>query len=225
MTTANNEHCNKKTRVYLVDDHAVICDGLAKLINLEEDIMVCGTSTDPDEAFKNICSQKPDVVIVDLILKDMNGLSLVRDIVSKFPNIPILILSMMDESIYAERALQAGAMGYVMKDQPGEEVLKGIRNLVAGKKFVSEELTERMLDRLVGQKKGKSCSPFELLTNRELEVFSMTGNGRNSKQIAEKLHISVKTVETHHFNIKAKLDLKNVNELIEYAVKWVLSQK
>ncbi|MGR3179782.1 MAG: response regulator [Candidatus Anammoxibacter sp.] len=225
MTTKSNGHSNKKTNVYLVDDHAVICDGLTKLINLEEDIMVCGSSTDPDDAFKNICHKKPDVVIVDLIFKDTNGLSLIKDIVSKFPNMTILVLSMMDESIYAERALQAGAMGYVMKDQPGEKVLQGVRNLVAGKKFVSEELTERMLDRLADRNKGKFCSSYALLTNRELEVFSMTGNGRNSQQIAKNLHINIKTVETHHFNIKAKLGLKNVNELIEHAVKWVLSRK
>ncbi|MGR3220907.1 MAG: response regulator [Candidatus Anammoxibacter sp.] len=137
MVTINNEHCNKKTNVYLVDDHAVICEGLTKLINLEEDVMVCGSSTDPADAFKNICRKKPDVVIVDLILKDANGLSLVRDIIAKFPNMPILVLSMLDESIYAERAFQAGAIGYVMKDQPGDELLQGIRNAVTGKKHVS----------------------------------------------------------------------------------------
>ena len=219
----NKENCNKKIKVFLVDDHAMICDGLAELINLSNDIIVCGKANDITNAMSGICHAKPDVAIVDLILKESSGFSLINEIVTRFSKLPILVLSMLDELIYAERALKAGAMGYIMKDASGDKVLQGIRSIAKGKKFVSEELTERMLDKMIGRQQGKFCSPGSLLTNRELEIFNMTGNGLNSQQISKKLHISVKTVETHHFNIKAKLGLRNVNELIEHAVKWVLN--
>ncbi len=131
---------------------------------------------------------------------------------------------MLDESIYAEQAFQSGAKGYIMKDASGDKIFQGIRNIASGKKYISEDLTERMLDKMIGNQKEKFSSPCTLLTNRELEIFCMTGNGQNSQQISRDLHISIKTVETHHFNIKAKLGLKNVNELIKCAVKWVMNE-
>jgi len=224
MTVKNKDQVNKKIKVFLVDDHAMICDGLAELINLSNDIIVCGKANDANSAMNGICQTKPDVAIIDLILKESSGLLLIKDAVAKIPNLSILALSMLDEAIYAERALQAGAMGYIMKDASGDKILHGIRNLAKGKKYISDELTERILDKMAGSQKVKEPSPSRLLTNRELEIFSLTGNGQNSQQISKKLHISVKTVETHHFNIKSKLGLTNVNELIKSAVKWVLNE-
>ncbi len=223
MTAKNNKQ-NNKVNVFLVDDHAMICDGLAEFINLSNDIRVCGKANDINSAIESICQVEPDVAIVDLILKDSSGLTLVKELTRTRPKLPILVMSMLDESIYAERSFKAGAKGYIMKDVPGDKILEGIRNLSNGKKYISEALTERMLDKMIGNQKISSCSPYSLLTNRELEIFSMTGNGKNSQQISRSLHISIKTVETHHFNIKAKLGLKNVNKLIEYAVKWVLNE-
>ena len=224
MQKKNSNHYNRKINVFLVDDHAMICDGLTELINLSNDVVVCGKANDAKSAMNAIYNTKPDVAIVDLILKESSGLSLIKEITTKIPNLPVLALSMLDESIYAEQAFQSGAKGYIMKDASGEKILQGIRNLAEDKKYISEELIERILDKIANNHKGKFSSPSSLLTNRELEIFGMTGNGQNSQQISKELHISIKTVETHHFNIKAKLGLKNVNELIKCAVKWVLNE-
>lgn len=223
MPIKNKERSNGKIKVFLVDDHAMICEGIAELINLADDVIVCGKANDIDNAMDGIYQAKPDVVIVDLILNGSNGLSLIKEIVTKIPDLPILVLSMLDESIHAGRALHMGARGYVMKNATGDKVLHGIRNLFEGKIYVSEKLNERMLERMAGNHERKLPSPHNILTNRELEIFCMTGNGLNSRTISKSLHISIKTVETHHFNIKTKLGLRNVNELIEHAVKWVVN--
>jgi len=225
MADKDTDNSGKKIRVFLVDDHAVIRDGLVKLINLEDDLLVCGEAGDSKSAMIKIQDIKPDVVIVDLSLKESSGLSLINDISIKFPKMPTFVLSMLDELLYAESALKAGAMGYIMKEEPAEKLLTGIRQVVAGKKIVSEAVTERMLDSLSNRKKGTEGSPQNILTKRELEIFVMIGKGLNSQLVAEKLQISTKTVDSHNFNIKNKLKLTNAAELKQFSVKWIISQE
>ena len=225
MTDKEMDNCVKKIKVFLVDDHAVIRDGLVKLINLEDDLMVCGEAGDGKSAMVKIKDLRPDVVIVDLSLKESSGLSLINDLSVKFPKIPTFVLSMLDELLYAESALKAGAMGYIMKEEPAEKLLAGIRQVVAGKRYVGEAVTERMLDSLSNRRKGTEGSPQNTLTKRELEIFVMIGKGLNAQHIAEKLQISTKTVDSHNFNIKNKLKLANAAELKQFSVKWIISQE
>jgi DNA-binding NarL/FixJ family response regulator len=211
--------------VFIVDDHAILRQGLALLIDREPDLAVCGDAEDASSALRKIEETKPDVALVDISLNGRDGLDLLKDIRALDPNLPVLILSMLDESFYAERALRAGASGYIMKQEATERVLVAIRRILDGEIYVSERMANRMLHQFAGGGKGGQLSPIAGLTDRELEVFRLIGEGHGTRQIAEELHISVKTVESYQAHIKEKLSLKNARELFQRAIQWTASGK
>ncbi len=210
-----------KLRVMLVDDHPILRQGLAQLINLEADMTVCGQAEDSPNAFSAVCEQNPDVVLVDISLKGGNGIELVKNIKARFPDMPMLVLSMHDESLYAERALRAGSRGYIMKEEATEKVLVAIRKVVTGEIYLSDKMQAKMLQQMANGRAKVVTSPIEYLTDRELEVFRLIGEGRSTRQIAGELHLSVRTVEAYREYIKSKLNLKNSTELVQHAFHWV----
>jgi DNA-binding NarL/FixJ family response regulator len=210
-----------KIRVLLVDDHPVLRKGLAQLINQESDMMVCGEAEEATKAFEAVGTLNPDVGVVDISLKRGNGIELVKNVKARFPAIAMLVLSMHDETLYAERALRAGALGYIMKEEATEQVLVAIRRVVNGEIFLSEKMKGRMLQQLANGRGKVVVSPIEHLTDRELEVFRLIGEGRGTRQIATELHLSVRTVEAYREYIKDKLNLKNSTELVQHAFHWV----
>lgn len=225
MSTTNKNQSSlrkSKIKVLLVDDHPVLRKGLGQLINHESDMMVCGEAEDSPKAFELVGTLNPDVLVVDVSLKGGNGIELIKNIKARYPDLPILVLSMHDESLYAERALRAGSLGYIMKEEAIEQVLVAIRRVINGDIFLSDKMKSRMLQQLAtgGRAKGVS-NPIENLTDRELEVFRMIGEGRSTRQIAGELHLSVRTVEAYREYIKGKLNLKNSTELVQHAFHWV----
>ncbi len=210
-----------KSMVFIVDDHPIVRQGLALLINREADLAVCGDAEEAASALSRIAELKPDLIVVDISLNGPDGLDLLKNIRARDPNLPVLILSMLDESMYAERALRAGASGYIMKQEATERVLVAIRRILGGDIYVSDRLASRMLHRLVGGGQGEQRSPIANLTDRELEVFRLIGEGHGTRQIAEELHISVKTVESYQAHIKEKLSLRNARELVQRAIQWI----
>lgn len=210
-----------KHRVLLIDDHPILRRGLAQLINQEADLMVCGEADEAPKAFDAVATMKPDVALVDISLKGGNGLELIKNIKARFPELPLLVLSMHDESLYAERALRAGSLGYVMKEVAIENVITAIRRVLAGEIFLSDKMKARLLNQYVSGRGKKAGSPIETLTDRELEVFRLIGEGRGTRQIAGDLHLSVRTVEAYREYIKDKLNLKNSTELVQHAFQWV----
>jgi DNA-binding NarL/FixJ family response regulator len=210
-----------KIRVLLVDDHPVLRKGLAQLINAEQDMTVCGEAEEATKAFEAAGTLNPDVGVVDISLKRGNGIELVKNIKARFPDITLLVLSMHDETLYAERALRAGALGYIMKEEATEQVLVAIRRVMAGEIFLSEKMKGRMLQQLANGRGKVVVSPIEHLTDRELEVFRLIGEGRSTRQIAAELHLSVRTVEAYREYIKDKHNLKNATELVQHAFHWV----
>jgi DNA-binding NarL/FixJ family response regulator len=214
-----------KSKVFIVDDHPIVRQGLALFINREPDLFVCGDAEEAGSAMSRIQELKPDVVIVDISLNGPDGLDLLKNIRAYDPVLPVLILSMLDESLYSERALRAGASGYIMKQEATERVLVAIRRILAGEIYVSERMANRMLHRFVGGNQPEERSPITELTDRELEVFRLIGEGRGTRQIAEELHISVKTVESYQAHIKVKLSLKNARELVQRAIQWTVAGK
>jgi len=212
-----------KAKVLIVDDHPIVRQGLSELINHEKDLTVCGQAEDATEAMIAIRSAMPDVAVVDISLKEKNGIELIKDLKNQYPDLPILVLSMHDESLYAERALRAGARGYIMKHEATDKVITGIRAVLNGQIFVSDKMATRMVYKLVG---GASAgSAIDNLSDRELEVFSLIGKGLGTRQIAEKLYLSIKTIETYRSHIKEKLGLASAGELLQYAIQWVNSQE
>jgi DNA-binding NarL/FixJ family response regulator len=220
---AKNPPVNRKpkTKVLLVDDHPILRQGLARMINAEADFVVCGEAEDAAKAFDAVGTLSPDVAVIDISLKGSNGIELTKNLKARYPALPILVLSMHDESLYAERALRAGALGYIMKEEASEQVLVGIRRVLAGEIFLSERMKTKMLQQMASGRAKTVTSPIELLTDRELEVFRLIGEGRSTRQIAGQLHLSVRTVEAYREYIKAKLGLKNSTELIQHAFHWV----
>lgn len=196
---------------------------MTELINKEEDLLVCGSVETIKEACHAIRQDEPNMVIIDISLKDDNGLDLVQTIKSEFSNIPTLVLSMYDESLYAERAFGAGASGYVMKQEAISSVVKAIREIREGNIYASDSIKKKVFRRLISHTETSDSSPLAVLTNRELEVFRLIGQGLASKEISEQLHLSIKTVGTYRENLKEKLNLKHYTELVKYAVHW--SQK
>ena len=227
MTAKKNDdkQDGNKAKVFLVDDHPIVRQGLAELINHEDDLEVCGQAEDAREALKEIKKQQPDMVIVDLSLKETSGVELIKDIKSQYTGLPVLALSMHDESIYAERALRAGARGYIMKQEATDEVISAIRKVLSGQIYASERMTAKMVRRLVGGTPEVGTSAIERLSDRELEVFLLIGQGYGTRQIAEKLFLSVKTIETYRAHIKDKLNLSGSAELLQYSIQWVNSQE
>jgi DNA-binding NarL/FixJ family response regulator len=212
-------------RIFIVDDHPIVRQGLALLINREPDLVVCGDAEEANSALQGIENLKPNVVVVDISLNGPDGLDLLKSIRTRDPNLPVLILSMLDELLYAERALRAGASGYIMKQEATEQVLVALRRILGGEIYVSDRMANKMLHRFVGGSAVETRSPITDLTDRELEVFRLIGEGHGTRQIAEDLHISVKTVESYQAHIKEKLSLKNGRELVQRAIQWTVGSK
>jgi DNA-binding NarL/FixJ family response regulator len=210
----------KKYNILIVDDHPIVRQGLEHLINIEKNLVVCDQAEDAHQAMKAIKELNPDIVIVDISLKDKSGLELIKDIHVQYPDLPILALSMHDENLYAERVLRAGAKGYVMKQQATEKVIKAIRNVLNGQLYVSDAIAAKMMKKLVGVKSENELSLTERLSDRELEVFLLIGKGHGTRQIADQLHLSVKTIESYRAHIKEKLNLSDATELLQYAIQW-----
>lgn len=214
-----------KRRVFIVDDHPIVRQGLAALINTELDMAVCGDAEDSASALRRIEEIKPDLAVIDISLNGPDGLDLLKGIRTRDASLPVLILSMLDESLYAERALHAGANGYIMKQEATERLLVAIRRILAGEIYLSERMSNRMLHRFAAGSSVGSQSPVAELSDRELEVFRLIGEGRGTRQIAQELHISVKTVESYQAHIKEKLSLKNARELVQQAIQWTVVNK
>ena len=208
--------------VFIVDDHALIRQGLRQLIGLEPDMVVCGEADNGPEAIRRIFELRPSVVTVDISLRDSNGMELVKGLHDQLPDLPIVVLSMHDEAYYAERVLRSGASAYVMKDEPPETIVSAIRKALAGELRVSPRMSARLLSKVVGRGGGPPAEAVDGLTDREIEVLELIGSGHGTRKIAETLHISIKTVEAHRENIKRKLILSDANDLVQYAVRWVL---
>jgi DNA-binding NarL/FixJ family response regulator len=223
---AKNDKGGRKPsiRVLIVDDHPLLRQGIAQLINAEPDMIVCGEADNAGRAMAAIPATKCDVAIVDISLSDSNGIELLKDIKALYPRLPVLILSMHDESVYAQRALRAGASGYIMKQEATERVLTALRKILAGEVYVSERLGAKLLNQMAGGRGRLDSSPIELLSDRELQIFSLIGQGHGTRAIAEQLHLSVKTIESHRAHIKEKLNLKNATELVHHAIQWAQSE-
>lgn len=209
-----------RKRIMIVDDHPMMRQGLAQLIGAEADLTVCGEAENAGLALAAIGVLKPELVLVDISLPDKNGLELIKDFQAIQPGLPVLVISMHDESLYAERVLRAGGRGYIMKQEGGKKLMLAIRQVLNGKIYVSEKISVDILETFSGRRAGAESSPVEKLTDREFEVFQLIGQGKVMREIAGKLHISVKTAEVHRANIKAKLNLKTAPELIRFAVRW-----
>ena len=215
----------KQYRVVVVDDHPMLRERLALLIEKEPDMTVCGEADNIHDAFDLIVAQRPDIAIVDITLKGSSGLELVKNLKAQEIPTPVLILSMHDESLYADRALRSGARGYITKQEDSEEVMAAIRCVLSGKVYLSASHTATILNRITEQGPQASTPDIHLLADRELEVFQMIGQGRTTREIAELLHLGTKTVETYRERIKQKLGLKNAAALYHRAAQWVRSQE
>ena len=214
----------KVAKVLLVDDHPIVRQGVRALIDQEEDLAVCGEAESEIEALKIIEQTHPDIAVVDLSLKGSSGLSLTREINTRYPDLRVLVLSMRDEAFYAERLLRAGARGYITKEQGSEQIITGIRRVLAGGIYLSESLASKMLSTMVKGADNQGQSPINRLSDRELAVFELIGHGLTTRDIAKQLHLSVKTVESHREHIKAKLDLAGAPDLLKHAIQWVQCQ-
>jgi DNA-binding NarL/FixJ family response regulator len=214
-----------KKRILVVDDHPVVRQGLALLINREPDLVVCGEAEEATSAMHVLASARPDVVIVDISLNGPDGLDLLKNIRTTHPTLPVLILSMHDESIYAERALRAGANGYIMKQEATEKVLVAVRRILTGEIYVSDRIANKMLKHYITGSGTLRNSSIADLSDRELEVFRLIGEGHGTRQIAEELHISIKTVESYQAHIKEKLSLRSARELMQHAIQWSMNEK
>lgn len=208
-------------RILIVDDHPMMRTGLAQLIDNEPDLKVCAEADTAGQAIDIVAKQKFDLALLDISLPDKNGLELIKDIRSLRSELPILVVSMHDEMVYAERVLRAGGRGYIMKQEGGGKFLSAIRQVLAGQVYVSHNMSSRILEVFSGRQPDNFGSPVRKLSDREFEVFQFIGQGIGTREIAEKLHLSVKTVEVHRANIKEKLSLKTATELVRYAVRWV----
>lgn len=209
-----------KKRIFIVEDHPIFRMGLIELINQESDMVVCGEAETVSDARKGIANCEADMVVVDLGLKNSSGMDLIREFRVEGRKVPILVLSMHDESIHAQRCILAGASGYIMKQETSVSVVKAIRHILAGSLYVSEKVMTRLLNRLRGDAEARHQSPMDELTDRELEVFQLIGGGLTSSDIARRLNLSVKTVGTHRERIKEKLGCRHGGELVRLAVLW-----
>jgi len=219
-----NKSDENKTKILIVDDHPIVRQGLTELINQQKDLVVCGQAEDAHQAMTAIRTLNPDMVIVDIALKETSGMELIKDIRTQYHNLPVLTLSMHDESLYAERALRAGAKGYIMKQEATEKVIAAIRKVLSGQVYVSDEMAARMVHKLVSGGADVGVSAIDRLSDRELEVFDLIGHGRGTREISERLHLSIKTIETYRAHIKEKLNIASATELLQYAIRWVNSQ-
>jgi DNA-binding NarL/FixJ family response regulator len=216
----NNKSPGKK-QIFIVDDHAMFREGLRQLIDREADLAVCGDAADATEALENINQTGPDLVIVDISLSGKSGIDLIKAIKEKHEDLPVLVVSMHEESLYAERALRAGAMGYVMKQEPGKVVKTAIRKLLAGDMHLSERMASGVISKFIrGGDDELPPSPLEKLSDRELEVFRMLGQGKGVRQIAEELGLTIPTINSFRNRIKEKLQLNSSTEVMLHAIHW-----
>jgi DNA-binding NarL/FixJ family response regulator len=215
---------NEKIKVFLVDDHPLVRDGLANLINTEPDLEICGEAGNEAQALALIGTAAPSVAIVDISLENGSGIELIKSLKTWHPGVAVLVLSMHDESLYAERSLHAGARGYIMKREAAKKVVEGIRAVKAGRIYVSEKIAMAMAEKFVGGRTAP-VEPVSLLSDRELEVFQLLGSGQNTRQIANHLHVGFKTVQAYCARIKEKLNLANATELLSEAIRWHDSQQ
>ncbi len=213
-----------ETRILLVDDHPIVRQGLAQLINQEQGLEVCGEAENAKQALIAIPELRPDIAIIDVFLKDSNGIDLVKKIQVRYPDLPVLVLSMHDEALYAERAIRAGAKGYIMKQEATEKVLRAIRCVLNGDIYLSEDMASRMLRKLLSAQSECDGPALERLSDRELEVFQLIGQGHGTREIAEMRHLSGKTIEPYREHIKDKLSLRSGRELAQHAIHWVQNE-
>ena len=213
-----------RCKVFLIDDHPIVRQGLALFIDREPDLMVCGEADGAALALQAIRDAIPDFIVLDISLDGQDGLELLKVVRSEYPNLPVLILSMHDESAYAERALRAGANGYIMKQEATEKVLTAIRQILRGDVYLSDRLTKRMLQQFV-HGAVPPRDPLAKLSDRELEVYRLIGAGHGTRQIADELHVSTKTVESYQAHIKEKLSLRNARELVQHAIESSVNEK
>jgi len=214
-----------QTRILIVDDHPMMREGLAQLIGQQPDMAVCGEAGEAGDALEKVRLLKPSLVLADITLPGRNGLELIKDIQALEAGVLVLVISMHDESFYAERVLRAGGRGYVMKQEGGKKILEAIRQVAAGQIFVSDKTSARILEIFSGRQPAEGRAAVENLTDREFEVFQLIGQGMGTKELAGQLHLSPKTIQVHRANIKVKLRVRSMAELIRHAVRWVESEK
>ncbi|MGD0413169.1 MAG: response regulator transcription factor [Verrucomicrobiota bacterium] len=214
-----------QTRILIVDDHPMMREGLAQLIGQQPDMAVCGEAGEAGDALEKVRLLKPSLVLADITLPGRNGLELIKDIQALEAGVLVLVISMHDESFYAERVLRAGGRGYVMKQEGGKKILEAIRQVAAGQIFVSDKMSARILEIFSGRQPAEGRAAVENLTDREFEVFQLIGQGMGTKELAGQLHLSPKTIQVHRANIKVKLRVRSMAELIRHAVRWVESEK
>jgi DNA-binding NarL/FixJ family response regulator len=220
-----DKHLRAKSRVLLVDDHPITREGIGLLVNHEPNLVVCGETDTAPKALELINQLSPDMAVIDISLKTMNGIELMKNIKTLRPEMPVLVMSMHDEGLYAERALRAGARGYIMKNEASDRIRTAIHRVLEGELYLSDRMKEKMLHRLVSGKKDETVvSSVELLSDREMEVFQLIGNGFSTKQIASKLNLSVKTIDSYREHLKLKLPLEHGSDLVRYTIQWVKSQ-
>jgi len=216
---------SQKIKVLLVDDHPLVREGLVNLISQQADLQICGEAGNEPQALELIRTVQPNVAIVDISLESGSGIELIKSIKAMFPAVTVLVLSMHDESLYAERALRAGARGYIMKREAAKKVIQGIRSVLAGQLYVSDKIAALMAEKFIEGRTAASTSPIEQLSNRELEVFQLLGLGHSTRQIADHLHVGFKTVQAYCARIKEKLKLANATELLREAIRWQESRQ
>lgn len=225
VSTERKHSIKKKRTVFVIDDHPIVREGLTQLINREPDLSVCGVAEDVYEALRSMEVLKPDIAIADISLKGSDGIELIKNLKTRMPGLPVLVLSIHDESFYAPRALRAGARGYIMKQEATENVLVAVRRVLSGEVYLSERMANKMLQQFVGVVKTPQRFPVDRLSDRELEVFRLIGQGHGTRRIAEELHLSVKTVESYREHIKDKMTLSDASELVRHAIEWVQREK
>ena len=220
MNTGTSGTAARKHRVFIVDDHPLVREGLTNLINGQDDLVVCGEAKDSAEANHGIERNRPDVAIIDISLTNESGLELIKHLVKEFPQVAVIVLSMHDETLYAERALRAGARGYVMKHETSKNVLASIRRVLAGDVYLSERIVKRMAISFTSSRRPVTRSPVERLSDRELEIFQLLGQGRSPSEIAGDLNLSLKTVQAYCARAKEKFGVTSLNELLRAAIRW-----
>ncbi|MGA3267437.1 MAG: response regulator transcription factor [Verrucomicrobiota bacterium] len=214
------KHKSDRKRIFIVDDHPMMRHGLAQLIDSEPDLTVCAEADSAGQALDAVARQKFDLVLLDISLPDKNGLELIKDLQVLKPGLPVLVVSMHDELLYAERVLRAGGRGYIMKQEGGRKFLQAIRQVLDGQVYVSDKMSARILENISGRRRDLA-SPVQRLSDREFEVFQLIGQGKGTRDIAQSLRLSVKTIAVHRVNIKRKLNLKTANDLVSHAIRWV----
>jgi DNA-binding NarL/FixJ family response regulator len=220
MNDMSTDKAGSRHRVFIVDDHPLVREGLANLINQQTDLMVCGQAEDAAQTLAGIGASRAELALIDISLKTASGLELVKDLKVHYPDVALIVLSMHDEMLYAERAIRAGARGYVMKRETTKEVLTAIRRVLQGDVYVSERVVNLMARRLGSPRKAAASSPVEQLSDRELEIFRLLGQGRTTSQIAADLHLSLKTVQAYCARAKEKFGVDSLTELLRAAIRW-----